>query len=101
MGKEFAIFRSRINTSLAIVSAVAVVILVSAGMIGTGVSSLQSELGRTEAVVSNPSMMIDRLDKRCDELRSLGNKLSRVTENLALLRGRLDRDGPSPVPKGR
>ena len=45
--------------------------------------------------------MIDRLDQRFDELRSLGEKRNRVSEDLARLQGRLDRDGSSPVPKGR
>jgi hypothetical protein len=45
--------------------------------------------------------MIDRLDLRFDELRSLGETLSRVSEDRARLQGRLDRDASSPVPKGR
>jgi hypothetical protein len=101
MGKEFAAFRSRINANLAIVSTIALVFLGSAGMVWTGVSSLQRELGRSEAVVSHQSAMIDRLELRFDELRSLGEKLNRVSEDRARLQGRLDRDGSSPVPKGR
>jgi hypothetical protein len=101
MGQEFAAFRPWIDTILAILSAVAAVFLGSAGMVWTGVSSLQRELGRTEAVVSHQPAMIDRLDQRFDERRSLGDTLSRVSEDLAGLQGRLDRDGSSPVPQGR
>lgn len=89
MREEFLKFRARINTIIAIVSAVAAVMLGSAGMLWSGSASLQRELGRTEAVVNG-------LDKRFDELRALGEKLNRVSEDLARLQGRLDRDGSTP-----
>jgi hypothetical protein len=92
--KEFVGFRSRINTIVAILAGVTVVVMGAAGMIWTGVSSLQRELGRTEATITN-------LDKRFDELRLIGDKLSKVSEELARLQGRLDRDGASPPSKGQ
>lgn len=92
--REFVSFRSRLNTIVAIAAASALIVLGSAGMIWTGVSSLQRELGRTEAIISG-------LDKRFDELRGIGEKLNRVSEELARLQGRLDRDGASPAPKGQ
>jgi cell division protein FtsL len=100
MREELARFRSRINTILAIVGAAAAILLGSAGMVWTGVASLQRELGGLEATVTNQTTMIDKLDKRFDELRSLGDKLTRVAEDPARLQGRLDRDGSSPAPKG-
>lgn len=94
MREEFIKFRSRINTIIAIMSAVALVVLGSAGMLWSSSASLQRELGRTEAVVNS-------LDKRFDELRSIGEKLNRVTEDLARLQGRLDRDGSAALQKGQ
>jgi hypothetical protein len=94
MGKEFASIRGRLNTIVAIASTAAVMVLGSAGMIWTGVSSLQRELGRTEATISN-------LDKRFDEFRTLGDQLGRGSEDLARLQGRLDRNGASPAHKGQ
>jgi ABC-type transporter Mla subunit MlaD len=96
---EFAGFRSRLNTIVAIAATAALFLLSLTTMIWSGVSSLQRELGRTEATLSN-------LDKRFDEvrgeLRGIGEKLSRFSEDLARLQGRLDRDGPpSAAPKAK
>jgi hypothetical protein len=92
--EEFSGFRSRMNAIVAIISAGALLVFGSAGMIWTGVSSLQRELGHNEATTVN-------LDKRFDELRGLGEKLNRVTEELARLQGRLDRDPSSPGKTGK
>jgi hypothetical protein len=92
MSEEFIKFRSRINTILAILSAVAAVVLSSAGMLWSGSASLQRELGRTEAIVSG-------LDKRFDDLRALGDKLNRVSEDLSRLQGRLDHENSTPPRK--
>jgi hypothetical protein len=94
MSKQFISFRSRVNTILAITGTVGLVVLGSAWTVWNGSGTLQRELGRTEAIVSG-------LDKRFDELKAVGEKLNRVSEDLARLQGRLDRDGSSPAPKSR
>jgi hypothetical protein len=97
MREEFTKFRARINTILAISSAVALVVLGSAGMLISGAFSLQRELGKMEANVSNQSMTIERLDMRFDDIRLLGEKLNHVAEDLSRLHGRLDRNGKDGV----
>jgi hypothetical protein len=115
MGKVFAGFRARVNTILAITSAIALIVLGSATMVWNGAASLQRELGRTEGAISslekrfeeNRSLDekrfeagISNLNKQFEdmrtELRSFGEKLNRIGEDVARLQGRLDRDRPTP-----
>jgi septal ring factor EnvC (AmiA/AmiB activator) len=95
---EFAAFRSRLNTIVAISCTAALFLLSLTTMIWTGVSSLQRELGRTEATIANQDK---RFDEVRDALKGLGEKLNRVSEDLARLQGRLDRDGSSSAPKAK
>jgi hypothetical protein len=98
MRGDFIGFRSRLNTIVAISSTAALFLLSLTTMIWTGVSSLQLEMGRTEATITN-------LDKRFDEMRvvsrGIGEKLNRISEDLARLQGRLDRDGGPAAPKAK
>ncbi len=91
----FMVFRMRVNTILAIASTV---ILLSAGAVAVGVLTYQYERGRMEAVIANQSASMDRLEKRFDELRPLGDRLDRLSEDIARLQGKLDHVG-APVTK--
>ena len=61
--KEFVAFRSRMNVLVSILSAGILLVFGSAGMIWTGVSSLQRELGRTEATIGNFDKRFGRVAK--------------------------------------
>ena len=89
------VFRMRVNTILAIASTV---VLLSAGAIAVGILTYQYERGRIEAVIANQTSSMERLEKRFDELRTLGDRLDRLSEANARLQGRLDREG-APVSK--
>jgi septal ring factor EnvC (AmiA/AmiB activator) len=102
---EFAAFRSRLNTIVAISCTAALFLLSLTTLLWTGVSSLQRELGRTEATIANQDKRFDDQDKRSDEVRDalkgIGERLNRVSEDLARLQRRLDRDGSSSAPKAK
>jgi hypothetical protein len=112
MREEFAQFRARINTIIAILGAAAAIMVGSAGMIWNGFASLQRELGRTEATVSGMDRRFDEVSRRFDEVsrrfdevnrevKGIGGKVSQLAEGLARLQGRLDREGPPPATKGQ
>jgi hypothetical protein len=91
--ESFIVFRTRINTIFAIASAV---LLLTAGALIMGVLTYQYERGKTEAVVSNQLASMERLEKRFDELRLIGDRLDRLSQDYAQLQGRLEREGLPP-----
>jgi hypothetical protein len=95
MEKSFIAFRTRINTVFAIAAAV---IGLSAWGIISAAWSLQRELGKNDAAIANQTSAMEKIEKRFDEMKSLGDKLDRVSEGLARIQGRLDAPNAKPGP---
>lgn len=88
--EAFVVFRTRVNTILAIASSV---FLLSAGLIIMGILTYQYERGRTETAIANQTAAMERLEKRFDELRPISERLDRLSQENARIQGRLDREG--------
>jgi hypothetical protein len=88
--ETFIVFRTRVNTILAIASSV---LLVSAGLVILGVLTYQYERGKTETLIANQTASMERLEKRFDELRPISERLDRLSQENARIPGRLDREG--------
>jgi hypothetical protein len=96
MDKSFLRFRTWVTTIIGIVGGI---IGIAGWNVVSATWSLQRELGKTEQAITNQTALIEKLDKRFDEVKSLGDKLDRVSEGLNRLQGRLDRDAAAPATK--
>ena len=90
--REFIGFRSRINVILAIVTAQGVVVLGSAGMIWTGVSSFPAQTRAHRGHHRQPGQAVRRTEGHRREARP-GLRRPRPAQ------GRLDREVPAPAPR--
>jgi hypothetical protein len=97
MYESFLKFRVWVTTIFGIAGTI---IGISAWGIISAAWSLQGEMGSMKATMAHQTASIEKLDKRFDDLRALGDKLDRVAEGLARVEGRLDRDA-SPAPKSK
>src|SRR3954447_9488864 len=96
MYEAFIKFRVWVTTIFGIAGAI---IGLSAWGIISAAWSLQRELGKTEATIATQTATMEKLEKRFDEVRALGDKLDRVAEGLPRVQGKFDRDESPPAPK--